>query len=242
MVLNHIRQNLVAYVALAVALSTGTAYAADQIASGSVTTSKLAKDAVTSSKIKKDTIKGSDLRDGNASGADLKDGSVTGADVTDGSLGGVDVTDESLTGADVLDGSIGAADLAANAAPRFAAAWAQVLAAADPAAVAEGAIEAYSFTLPRAGRVYVSYNAARFAFNCSAGTANAGLYVNGVALPGTGIVVPSTTDPNQPLHLAKVGNLPAGTHEMTVGVDCPGGGLAGGGQNDRVWTVLLLSD
>jgi hypothetical protein len=53
MLLTHLRQNLIAYVALAVALSTGTAYAADQIASGSVTTSKLAKDAVTSAKIKK---------------------------------------------------------------------------------------------------------------------------------------------------------------------------------------------
>jgi hypothetical protein len=62
MSLTHLRRNAVAYVALAVALSTGTAYAAASIPNGSVTAAKLHKNAVTSTKIKNGTIKPKDLK------------------------------------------------------------------------------------------------------------------------------------------------------------------------------------
>jgi len=62
MIAKHLRNNLVAYVALAVALGTGTAYAAANIPNGSVTTVKLHTNAVTSTKIKNGAIKPKDLK------------------------------------------------------------------------------------------------------------------------------------------------------------------------------------
>jgi hypothetical protein len=60
--LAHLRRNAVAYLALLVALSTGTAYAAASIPNGSITGAKLHKNAVTSKKIKNGSIKSKDLR------------------------------------------------------------------------------------------------------------------------------------------------------------------------------------
>jgi hypothetical protein len=62
MTLSHLRRNAVAYVALAVALSTGTAYAAAAIPNGSITAAKLHTNAVTSTKIKNGTIKPKDIK------------------------------------------------------------------------------------------------------------------------------------------------------------------------------------
>lgn len=85
MILRHLRSNAVAYLALAVALGTGTAYAADQIANGSVTSKKLAKNSVTSPKIKKNAVKSADVKNGSLTQADLAAGVVPGA----GWVGGV---------------------------------------------------------------------------------------------------------------------------------------------------------
>ena len=60
--LTHLRRNVVAYLALVVALGTGTAYAAGAIPDGSVTAAKLHKNAVTSNKIKNGTIKPKDIK------------------------------------------------------------------------------------------------------------------------------------------------------------------------------------
>lgn len=60
--LTHLRRNVVAYLALLVALSTGTAYAAASIPNGSVTGAKLHKNAVTSKKIKNGSIKSKDIK------------------------------------------------------------------------------------------------------------------------------------------------------------------------------------
>ena len=60
--LRHLRRNVVAYLALAVALGTSSAYAAGSIPNGSVTAAKLHTNAVTSTKIKNGTIKNKDLR------------------------------------------------------------------------------------------------------------------------------------------------------------------------------------
>src|SRR5688500_1915532 len=61
MFLTHLRRNVVAYLALLIALS-GTSYAAAAIANGSVTSAKLHKNAVTSKKIKNGAVKSKDLR------------------------------------------------------------------------------------------------------------------------------------------------------------------------------------
>ena len=60
--LTHVRRNVVAYLALVIALGTGSAYAAASIANGSVTAAKLHTNAVTSTKIKNGTIKPKDIK------------------------------------------------------------------------------------------------------------------------------------------------------------------------------------
>jgi hypothetical protein len=62
MFLTHLRRNLVAYLALVIALGTGTAYAAAAIPNGSVTTAKLHTNAVTSTKIQNKTIRNRDMK------------------------------------------------------------------------------------------------------------------------------------------------------------------------------------
>ncbi len=62
MFLTHLRRNVVAYLALAVALGTSTAYAAAAIPNGSVTAAKLHTNAVTSTKVKNGSIKPKDLK------------------------------------------------------------------------------------------------------------------------------------------------------------------------------------
>jgi hypothetical protein len=62
MILSHLRRNAVAYLALGVALSTGTAYAASAIPNNSVTAAKIHKNAVTSNKIKNGSVKPKDLK------------------------------------------------------------------------------------------------------------------------------------------------------------------------------------
>jgi hypothetical protein len=62
MFLTHLRRNAVAYLALLVALGTGSAYAAGSIPNGSVTAAKLHTNAVTSTKIKNGTIKSKDIK------------------------------------------------------------------------------------------------------------------------------------------------------------------------------------
>jgi hypothetical protein len=62
MILTHLRRNVVAYLALLVAVTTGTAYAAVSIPNGSVTAAKLHANAVTSTKIKNGTIKQKDIK------------------------------------------------------------------------------------------------------------------------------------------------------------------------------------
>ena len=60
--LTHLRRNGVAYLALLVALGTGSAYAAASIPNGSITAAKLHTNAVTSHKIRNGTVKPKDLR------------------------------------------------------------------------------------------------------------------------------------------------------------------------------------
>ncbi|HEX2265397.1 MAG TPA: hypothetical protein VHH14_03855 [Solirubrobacterales bacterium] len=97
----HLRHNLVAYLALFVALGTGTAYAAGQI-----TSKDIARNAVKAKHIKDGQVRGAELAANAVTGAKVADGSLGGADVADGSLGGADVADNSLTGADLDESSL----------------------------------------------------------------------------------------------------------------------------------------
>jgi len=79
--IRHFRGNVVAYLALFVALCTGSAYAANQI---------------TSKDIAKNAVKAKHIKDGQVRGAELGAGAVTGDKVADDSLTGADIDESTL--------------------------------------------------------------------------------------------------------------------------------------------------
>ena len=80
----HIRSNIVAYLALFLAL-TGVSYAAT-----------LSPNSITSRSIKNGQVKSPDIRDGAVANADLADGAVSAAKVQADSLGGAQIDESSL--------------------------------------------------------------------------------------------------------------------------------------------------
>lgn len=83
-VINHVRSNTIAYLALFVALS-GTAYAADKIGPRDIK-----KGAVKSKQIGNDQVRSKDIKDDKGvKSADVKDGSLKGTDIDESSLGTV---------------------------------------------------------------------------------------------------------------------------------------------------------
>jgi hypothetical protein len=110
---NHIRSNIIGYVALFVALS-ASAYAlpgtntvdsgdivngqvkATDIGTGQVGPTDLAAGSVNSAKVATNSLTGADLANGRVQAADLAGGSVTSAKVADDSLTGADVAESSF--------------------------------------------------------------------------------------------------------------------------------------------------
>ena len=76
--LSHLRSNLVAYVALFVALG-GSSYAAVRLAPGSVTTRALAKRAVTHGKLAANSVGTKNIANGSLTRADFKPGTLSGS-------------------------------------------------------------------------------------------------------------------------------------------------------------------
>jgi hypothetical protein len=133
----HVSQNVVAYLALFVALGGTGAIAATSactgglpcvnsddiingqvktgdLGSGAVTTDKLIKGGVTADKLGKDSVSSVKVADNTLASTDILNGAVTSIDILNGSLTGIDIS-QSLTGADVADNSLSAADIGAGA-------------------------------------------------------------------------------------------------------------------------------
>jgi len=92
---SHLQSNVVAYVALFVALA-GSSYAAVKLPANSVGSKQLRARAVTNTKLKARSVSNTKLGTGSVSASKLRRGAVTGAAVKDGSLGGVQVDESSL--------------------------------------------------------------------------------------------------------------------------------------------------
>jgi hypothetical protein len=106
--------NVCSFLALAIAISTGGAYAANTVFStdivdGEVKTQDLAADSVTSPKILDGGVKVTDLNDGAVTNGKLGDGAVTSSKIGDGAVTnfklGSGVVTHSKLGPDSIDGS-----------------------------------------------------------------------------------------------------------------------------------------
>ena len=114
--------DVMAALALFVAVSTGGAYAANtvfstdivdgevkapDIASSAVQTSEINNGAVINSKLGASAVNSVKVQDGSVATADLAGNAVNGAKVLDNSLTGTDVLDNALKGADIAESSLG---------------------------------------------------------------------------------------------------------------------------------------
>ena len=132
---NHLRSNVVGYVAVFIALS-GTAYAVDgplpgvdqvgseDIINGEVKAPELATNAIVddtlnpitgSTKIGTGAIKESELGGSSVFSGEVAPGALNGSDIEDGSLQGAEIADGSLGAADLATGSVGTSEVASNA-------------------------------------------------------------------------------------------------------------------------------
>ena len=244
MITRHLRSNAVAYLALLIACSTSTAYAADQIANGAVTTAKLAKDSVTTSKIRANAVRGSEVQDGSLTGADLAagsvasrelvDGSVSGLDLADGSVGSGELVNGSVSGLDLAAGSVGSStisdgtittvDLESGVVPQDALVFIKNDVTANTPA-APGDTGMATMAIPagtRGGTALIEFIANHVGLECSAGSANMGMYVDGVPVPGTRRSIPSSTNVQVGI-LMGTAVLTPGAHTIAVRGDCPSG-------------------
>jgi hypothetical protein len=213
-----LRANAVSYLALAIALSTGTAYAAGTVADGSVTTAKLAKNAVNSRTIKNNAIKSVDVRDGALTGVDLQDGSLTGTDVQDGSLTSADLASGVLPhGVTISSATYGPNPVVAPDLPNS---------------------EAFDFTTP-SGEAYLSLTL-DVGMTCTAGSGVVGLYLDGAPVAKTGADAPVQANPRSITFATTVHTAP-GKHTASIGLDCPAGNISGAIQFDIHWLVLSTS-
>jgi len=115
---NHIRGNVVGYVALFFAIS-GTALAANTISStdiinGEVKTPDLDSAAVTGTKIASNSVNSPKILDGGVKSADIDTGQVKTAEILDNDVTSSDVQNEGLTSADLATDSVNATEVADN--------------------------------------------------------------------------------------------------------------------------------
>jgi hypothetical protein len=123
---NHIRSNVIGYVALFFAIS-GTAVAldgentvfSDDIVNGEVKRSDIDSVAVNGPKIATDAVSNVKLADDAVANAEVADGAIANPELADGAVGPAEVQDGAITSAKVLDdnqagGGLGPSDLATN--------------------------------------------------------------------------------------------------------------------------------
>src|SRR6478672_8598336 len=111
--------NVCSFLALAVAISTGGAYAANtvfstDIVNGEVKTPDLAASAVTSPKITDGGGQTADLADGGVTGQKVADSAVDGSKVADNSLGATDLGPSSVGSSEIATDAVGATEVADN--------------------------------------------------------------------------------------------------------------------------------
>jgi hypothetical protein len=119
---DHIRSNVVGYIALFFALSTGSAFALS--GSNTVFSDDIVDDQVRTADVRDDTLAGgglsaADLRPGSVGTSEVAADSLGAGDLAAGSVGSSEVANDSLTGSDIVEaslGSVGSANFAGDSA------------------------------------------------------------------------------------------------------------------------------
>jgi len=116
--------NLASTLAIIIALGTGTAWAAGQLApksvgtkqlrSGAVTADKLRKNSVTTDKIKNGAVDTGKIANGAIVAAKIAAGAAIGEKIVNGAVTAIKIPDDSLTGGKVVEGSLSQVPSAAS--------------------------------------------------------------------------------------------------------------------------------
>jgi hypothetical protein len=220
----HLRANIVAYLALFVALG-GTSYAAAKLPANSVGTKQIKKNAVSSTKVKDGSLKAADFAAGQLPAG------AQGAKGDPGAAGS-----KGDTGAAGVKGDTGDTG---PAGPTYGAEG-SVDPGTTPVALASNFVVSLGdVTTPAAGSLYVFGHLVGGVVSCSVGTAvKYGLYVDGAAVPGSAI---AATTSSATLTLSGVlDSVPAGDHTIILGVSCTSGSLNSTGNAGSSTGAVLL--
>ncbi len=101
--------NVCSFLALTIALGTGTAYAVDTVGSEDII-----DNSIQSVDIKNGNVSTSDIANATITGADLHADSVTAASILDGTIANADLAPDAVNSANVVNESLTAADLASD--------------------------------------------------------------------------------------------------------------------------------
>jgi hypothetical protein len=108
-----------------------------------------------------------------------------------------------------------------------------------PAAPPESVVATKTVTLAQPGRLYLS-GGALIGATCAAGAVEAGLYVDNVGVPGGATVFGSGVEKNVSLIGMTSGTVPAGEHQLELGVRCTAGTYGGGGFGEVALAAILI--
>jgi hypothetical protein len=212
--LNHLRRNAVAYLALFVAMG-GTSYAAVKLPANSVKAKQIAAGAVRSSEVKDGSLKSGDFGAGQLAAGPTGPPGAPGAPGTPGT-----------------PGTPGAPGVAFGAT--------SMGSAPTPEVPIEGGGADRDFTLPTAGKTYVQFYIGSVATpTCSSGASHVGLYVDGVGVANASASIGAT---GSPYLLVGTIVLTAGAHTAQARVYCSGAAAPSGASigGETALTVLAL--
>jgi hypothetical protein len=210
----HLRANVVGYVAVFIALS-GTAVALP------------GKNKVDSNDLRRGAVKAKALKDGAVTNPKLREGAVTSAKVDDGSLVGLDLGDATLTDSKLADNAVTRPKIVEDAINAARLANSSV----NSGKVDNGSLQAQDFaagqlsdgftrtgdgqfTLPRAGRVFVS---ASFLSSCSTACVDDySVEIDDTIVPGADFVRAGDDDLHVTLTGVTSAPLAAGSHTIQL--------------------------
>lgn len=164
------------------------------------------------------------------------------------SVGTRQLQDAAVTAPKIHDGAVAAPKIKPGVVPRTTSLQTTVDfagPAGDPVASPDNPARYHplTFTMRADGRAAITAVIATITQACSSGSATAGLYVDGLPVPGTRTNLSNLAffdghgNPGQVF--AATVKLPAGDHEANIGVDCASGTLSSSVNGDVAWTVTV---
>jgi len=222
----HLQSHVVGYLALFVALS-GTALALpgkkqvkpDDLANGAVKGKAIAAGAVSTAKVRDDAITAPKLSPGAVTSAVLGGSAVGTAALADSAVTSAKLANDSVLRAKIAQGEINGGKLANGAVNSSKVANATLLAEDfAPGQISDGFVLTASgpFTLPRAGRLYVT---ATFLADCAAPAPCVDEYsveIDGAVVEGTALSFDQTTGVDQLTLIGISAPLAAGAHSIEL--------------------------